>query len=319
MTTIDAASGQDFVGAPPARRRRPRFTVPFSLPKAVAAPPVQTPGRAMATWILGTLAFLAIWAVLFALGISRFEYAHAQHNLYGEFRAKLSAETAPLGGAITPGAPVAVLSIPSIGAANLVVVEGTASGDLEQGPGHRRDTALPGQAGVSVIYGRASLFGAPLKRIPSLKQGDSVQVTTGQGRFTYVVERVRRAGDKFSIDLPPSGARLTFVTSESTGWRSGWAPSGTLYVDAALQGKTVNAPTGRPVAVPKIEKAMHGNPDALYALVLWLGLLVIACLAAAYAFIAWGRWNTWLVATPAVLAALWGCTETAAQLLPNLM
>jgi sortase A len=319
MTTIEAASGQDFVSAPAPGRRRPRFTVPFSLPKAVAAPPVQTPGRAMATWVLAMLAFLALWVVLFALGISRFEYAHAQHNLYGEFRAQLSAETAPLGGAITPGAPVAVLSIPSVRATNLVVVEGTASGDLEHGPGHRRDTALPGQAGVSVIYGRASLFGAPLKRIPSMKKGDSVHVTTGQGVFTYVVERVRRAGDKFSIDLPPSGARLTFVTSESTGWRSGWAPSGTLYVDAALQGKTVNAPTGRPVAVPRTEKAMRGNPDALYSLVLWLGLLAVACLGAVYAFVAWGRWNTWLVATPAVLAALWGCTETASQLLPNLM
>jgi sortase A len=310
---------QEFIVAPPPGRRIRRFTVPFSLPKALAAPPVQTPGRAMATWVLGTVTFLAIWVVLFALGISRFQYAHAQHNLYGEVRAQLSAETAPLGGAITPGVPVAVLSIPSIGAADLVVVQGTASGDLEKGPGHRRDTALPGQAGVSVIYGRASLFGAPFKRIHTLKQGDTVQVTTGQGVFHYIVERVRRAGDRFSIDLPPSGARLTFVTSESTGWRSGWAPSGTVYVDAALQGNTVNAPTGRPAAVPKPEKAMRGNPDALYALVLWLGLLVIACLGAAYAFIAWGRWNTWLVATPAVLAALWGCTETASQLLPNLM
>jgi len=42
-------------------------------------------------------------------------------------------------------------------------------------------------------------------------------------------------------------------------------------------------------------------------------------LAIAWAFERWGRWQTWLVGAPLVLAALWGVSETAVQLLPNLM
>jgi len=319
--TVEAAAPQNPVATPAASRRRslPQFTMPISLLKVPKAPAAPSLGRTVTTWALAAIAFLAIWVVCFAVAISRFQFAHAQHDLYGKIREQLSAETAPLGGAIEPGTPVAVMQIPAIGASDLVVVEGTGSGDLEKGPGHRRDTALAGQAGVSVIYGRGGLYGAPFKRISSLKQGDSLTVTTGQGEFTYQVERVRRAGDKYSPDLPASGARLTFVTSDGAGWRSAWAPSGTLYVDAALKGKVVNAPTGRPPAIPTSEKAMRGSPDALYALVLWLGLLMLVTLATVLAYSVWGRWNTWLVGAPALLAALWGCTETATQLLPNLM
>jgi len=46
-----------------------------------------------------------------------------------------------------------------------VVVGGTSAGDLESAPGHRRDTALPGQVGVSLIYGRAVTFGAPFGQL----------------------------------------------------------------------------------------------------------------------------------------------------------
>ena len=37
------------------------------------------------------------------------------------------------------------MQIPAIGLHDVVIVEGTDSGDLRDGPGHRRDTPLPGQ------------------------------------------------------------------------------------------------------------------------------------------------------------------------------
>ena len=46
------------------------------------------------------------------------------------------------------------------------------------------------------------------------------------------------------------------------------APAGTVWVDATLQGKTVLAPPGRPVAVPAAELPNHGDPSAWLLLVL---------------------------------------------------
>jgi len=51
---------------------------------------------------------------------------------------------------------VALLSIPAIGISAMVVVEGTTPENLTLGPGHLRDTPLPGQAGISVIFGSSS-------------------------------------------------------------------------------------------------------------------------------------------------------------------
>lgn len=317
MTTIESGNRQVATLHRLRGPRSPRFALRGRL--LPAAPAVPTVSRSIATWVTGAVAALATWIVLFAVVISRFQFAHAQHDLYGKFREQVAAETAPVGGVIAPGSPVSVFDIPTIGVRNLVVVEGTASGDLESGPGHLRNTPLPGQAGLSAIYGRAGLYGAPLGRIASLEQGDLLRVTTGQGQFEYEVERVRRAGNTYVPDLPSSGSRITFVTSDGSGWRSGWAPAGAVYVDAALVGKPVAGAPGRPASVPRAEKAMHGDPDALYAVVLWLGLLVLVLLATVWGFSVWGTWNTWLAGTPVVLAVLWGCTESASRLLPNLM
>ena len=50
----------------------------------------------------------------------------------------------------------------------MVVVEGTTPGEPDAGPGHLRDTPLPGQAGVSVVFGRRATFGAPFASLPQL-------------------------------------------------------------------------------------------------------------------------------------------------------
>ena len=62
--------------------------------------------------------------------------------VYHSLREDLALQTAPLGGPVAPGTPLALLSIPSSGRVDQVVVEGTASGDLMNGPGHKRDTVL---------------------------------------------------------------------------------------------------------------------------------------------------------------------------------
>jgi hypothetical protein len=57
------------------------------------------------------------------------------------------------GGRLVPtGTPTAVLEIPRLGVRGVVGV-GTSSDALKSGPGHLRDSPMPGQAGASVILG----------------------------------------------------------------------------------------------------------------------------------------------------------------------
>jgi sortase A len=266
------------------------------------------------------MAFVLAWFVFYALVLSALQEGHSQAVLYSQLREELAAQeqTAPLGGQITPDAPVALLDIPTAGVHNAVVIEGTAAGDLMRGPGHKRDTALPGQAGTSVIYGRAMFFGGPFRRIADALPGQAITVTTAEGKSSYVISDVRHAGDPLPQPLAAGGGRLTLATADGSGWRAGWAPTATVYVDANLVGKAFPTPPGRLSAVPIAESAMQGDPSALFLVVLWLPLLSIAALAAVWAQSHWGRWQAWVLGMPIVLAALWGVSEAAVQLLPNL-
>lgn len=292
--------------APPSHREQP-----------LRRPPL--PGGAVAVIRVSIgVAVLALWLVFFGLGLTGLQAARSQLVLYGQLRTTLADATVPIGGTIEPGSPIALIEADRIGL-RYVVVEGTSSGDLRAGPGHRRDTPLPGQAGTCVLYGRATLFGGPFRHVLDLRPGDPITVTTGQGTFEYRVDGIRRAGDPIPGLLPSGAGRLTLVTAEGVSWRKGWAPNHVAYVDATLQGTAQPAPAGRLTGVPHADTAMQGDPGALVPVVLWLQVLVAAGLGAAWAQARWGGAQAWLVFTPAVLAALWGATESALQLLPNLM
>lgn len=262
---------------------------------------------------------LTVWLVLYAVVLSGLQEQRAQHELYGELRARLAAETVPVSGAIKPGEPVALLDVPKAGLRHVVVVEGSSSGDMQRGPGHLSNTALPGQVGVSAVLGRGVTFGAPFANIAKLRVGDSITATTGQGVAQYVVSGVRHAGDPLPHALSVGQGRLTLVAIVGTGWRSGWAPTETVYVDANLQGSGQVVPLDRPSQVPRDEAPMAGDPSALNPLVLWIECLVGAVVLATWARVRWGGWQVWLVGAPPVLALMWVVTETADRLLPNLL
>jgi sortase A len=274
----------------------------------------------MVTWVALTACLLALWSLLFGTQLSGLQEHSSQSRLYDQLREELGGGDvpAPLGGAIDPGSPVALLTIPSIGLEQ-VVVEGTASQQTMLGPGHKRDTALPGQAGVSVLYGRAVSYGGPFGDLDHLTTGETLSVVTGQGTFTYKVDRVRRPGDPLPPPLTGTASRLTLVSVEGDGWRQGWAPQSAVYVDATLQGSPQPAPAGRPSGVTDSEGAMQGNNASLPVLVLWLQALVVVGGAVTWAAIRWGGWQAWLVGFGLVLALLWGATASAWPMLPNLL
>jgi sortase A len=209
-----------------------------------------------------------------------------------------------------------LLNSPVAGFHNLVVVEGTSSNDLLAGPGHLRDSPLPGQAGECILMGRSTTAGAPFAGVTKLREGDAITVTTGQGSFRFVVEDRRVAGDPLP-ELPPSGALLTLVTAAGSGWLGHLMPSRLIYVDAELQGKAVLSPPGRPVAVPGQEIQGHSDSAAWPFVVFWLEALL-----AGATFVVWLRFRlglakSWLLGAPVVFGILWGLSTEVIRLLPN--
>jgi len=315
-----------------AGRRARRLAAEAGVPADISAPaaveggkssrkgrrPLST-GRGIAAWVLASVSLLLLWFVFYAVVLTPFQEQHAQSVLYNTMRQKLSQQVAPLGGPIVPGTPVALISAPALGISDVVVVEGTASGDLMAGPGHRGDTVLPGQSGVAVLYGRASLFGGPFANLRNAHAGEQVTVTTGQGVFHFQILGRRVAGDPLPAPLADGGARMTLVSATGSGRLGSLTPDGTIYVDAQLTGQSQPSPPGRATAVPKAERAMQGDPSALLPLALSLPLLVAAVLFLAWARDRWGGWQTWLIGTPILLATLWLVSQAAVQLLPNLL
>ncbi|WP_432985932.1 sortase [Dactylosporangium sp. CA-233914] len=265
-----------------------------------------------------TLGLLCAWLMVYLLGASALRQEHNQRDLYAELRRSLSTAEAPIGGMIDPGTPIALIVAPAIGLSQ-VIVEGTDADVMRAAPGHRRDTPLPGQPGTSVVYGHAAAYGAPFGDLTALAPGDHLTVITGQGEFDYEVQKIRHAEDPMPAPLQKGGSRLTLATAEGEGWRTGWATDQVVYVDAALKGDPKLGPPGRPSTIETREKAMQANPDALISLVLWLQLLAVTAFGGTWAARRWGAVQTWIVGVPALLATLWGVTDSLGQLLPNLI
>jgi sortase A len=267
---------------------------------------------------------VCLWMLLQMLVLGRLSESRAQDLLYTEYRSQLATETAPTGALdydakpVAEGSPVALMSIPAIGLHHVVVVDGTSSGDLLDGPGHLRTTPLPGNVGTSLVMGRSTTYGAPFGRITALRPGDRINVLGAQGPLTYVVTDVRRAGDP--IPASPAGAkagRLILATADSTGLVSRLHPRDVVYVDADASKAYPSGPVYP--AVPDAEKAMQHDTGALPLLVLLLAVVAALVLAVSVARRRLRPALVWLVAAPVAIALAWAVTDQVMRLLPNLM
>jgi LPXTG-site transpeptidase (sortase) family protein len=267
---------------------------------------------------IAALGFVA-WVGLF----SGLHYDKAQLNAYDTLRVELASGTAPNGPTepnnpsqlLPAGAPVAVLSIPAIGL-RATILQGTTGSVLENGPGHLRDTPMPGQVGTSVILGRAAAYGGPFGRLQSVAPGDSVSVVTGQAVASYKVIDLRRAGDPLPAPVADGGGRMILVTA--TG--APLVPTGILYVDADLTSKPQPSP-GVVLAsyISPTENAMATDPQAWLPIALWGQLLVLVAVSLSWLWSAWGRWQTWLIAVPIIGFLVLSVADQATRLLPNLL
>ena len=214
------------------------------------------------------------------------------------------------------GAPVAIIQIKQIGL-NAVVVEGTDSATLRGGPGHRRDTVLPGQQGVSLIMGRAAAYGGPFANLQALPTGAKFKVITGQGVQIFKSLGIRYAGD---YSLPPvtqGQSRLVLLTARGGPYN----PQGIARLDAELVSKV--QPAGVRVTtfadVPKEDREFGFDLRYGWALVLALQFLIVVEIAAVWCYRRFGSKSTYLVFTPMLLFAAILVMDQTTRLLPNLL
>lgn len=256
------------------------------------------------------------------LVVSALQQRASQQRAFDAFRFDLAAGTAPVGPMgvdgrpLAAGSPVAYLEIPSIGLRQ-VVGEGTTPGDLFSGPGHRRDSPLPGQVGTSVVLGRRAAFGGPFARIDDLRSGALIRVTTGQGAFDFRVTGLRKEGDPVPGAPEPGGGRLLLVTAAGRPFM----PSGVLRVDAELETPAVVASSRLATAesLRPEEQIMGADVRTLWALALWLQALTVLAVGAVWAWHRWGRAQAWVVFVPPLLLVGLSTSGEAARLLPNLL
>ncbi len=176
---------------------------------------------------------------------------------------------------------------------------------------------MPGQAGTSVLMGRAAAYGGPFGGLAGLAQGDTVTVTTGQGRATYRILGVRRAGDPAPAAVAAGKGRLVLVTA--TGPR--YMPGGILRVDADLISAPFQTPAAviRPGTLPESEQPLARPSGVPWPLVMWLQALLAAAVAAVWCRHRWGRHQTWIVFAPLVAVLGLQVATRTTELLPNLL
>ena len=281
-----------------------------------------SPAQALLKNIIGVALALVVLFIVNLLFFSQLFNMVEQTRLRSQFADQLKLSTAPTSEVsfdkvvLAQGAPVAIIQIKQLGI-NAVVVEGTDSSSLRSGPGHRRDTVLPGQQGASVIMGRASAYGGPFANLQALPTGAKFKVITAQGVQIFKSLGVRYAGD---YSLPPIQAgqsRLVLLTARGGPYN----PQGIARLDAELVSAV--QPAGIRITtfanVPVEDREFGFDLRYGWALVLALQFLLAVEIAAVWCARRFGARGTYLVFTPLLLWAAILVMDQTTRLLPNLL
>lgn len=125
------------------------------------------------------------------------------------------------------GKGMARMYIPALGADyHFVVFQGTSDSDLEVGPGHYMDTALPGEQGNFAVAGHRVGKGAPFNDINLINSCDAIIVETKNDWFIYRALphadevtnwAARRSENPHCADVAPLGSTKSPQYSETVG------------------------------------------------------------------------------------------------------
>ncbi|MWB97883.1 sortase [Agromyces seonyuensis] len=295
-------------------------------PRRPPAPPVQyallTPVQAFWRALLALIAALALSFGAYLFLFSHLQHFAAQQRLADSYRVQLADGTAPVSEGdfedvlLEDGDPVGIIDIPQLGV-HEVISEGTSAPVLAGGPGHLRSTVLPGQAGVSILMGRAAAYGGPFSRIQELAPGDRFTVRTGQGEIEFETIGLRYAGDA----TPPAPVRGESRLILQTARGMPYAPTGIAYVDARSVEDALPAGARQTttLSLAPEDKALATDTTTVWALVFALQFLIVAEIAAVWAFRRIGAQRTWIVFVPVLLIGGLFAADQVVRLLPNLL
>lgn len=162
-----------------------------------------------------SLVLVLVGAVLLSyVGYSYFSMYHEQQRLAQEWEEQQrQAQSSGADGSATPVTSqddgLTRVSIPKI-SLDAIIVEGTSHKQLKLGPGHVKNTPIPGEAGNSVISAHRDTF---FRHIYELSKGDDIIVKRLGRTFTYeVVSKKIVEPDDMSVLAQSKDAKLTLIT-----------------------------------------------------------------------------------------------------------
>jgi sortase A len=91
---------------------------------------------------------------------------------------------------VQDGEAIGRVVIPAIDL-DIVMVQGTDTADLAQGPGHYSSTPFPGQPGTAAIAGHRTTYLAPFRHLDSLDAGDLVEIEMPYATLDYRIQGAR--------------------------------------------------------------------------------------------------------------------------------
>lgn len=99
-----------------------------------------------------------------------------------------------------PGGALGFIKIPRINL-DMVFVEGADEESLRKGPGHYRETPLPGQGGNVAIAGHRTTYLHPFWSLNEVRVGDLITLETKKGVFVYRViwQRIVSPEDRWIV------------------------------------------------------------------------------------------------------------------------
>jgi LPXTG-site transpeptidase (sortase) family protein len=280
-----------------------RVPVPAALPRA----PRRERHRRTIPWKRWGVRAVVVVVGLFLLHLF---YAEVVTGLVHDQRQQhLAAELQEPAAAVGDGDAVAVLQVPDL-LLNEVVVEGVDVDHLRSGPARLSGSALPGDAGIVVVYGHRDAYAGPFEKISTLVNGQQVvlQARNNGPIVKYIVDRVERDVDVADVVVEQTDlvSYLFLVTSEPGTFADGQ----TVVVARALP-VTDTAPV-----VPRLADVGAGAvPFGIEAL-LALGSLVIAVLVVQHLRARASQTVLLAVATPVALYAVLRLVMLADTVLP---
>ncbi len=205
---------------------------------------LKTKVRPYATRKVASLALVVLGiALLGYVGSEYWGMYRSQKNLEAEWERQAAAVNTPEHPVISPEMMLTRVVIPKIGL-DAIVVEGASRKALSEGPGHMKETAMPGENGNVVITGHRDTF---FRHIYELVKGDQIQVRRNGKTFTYEVTGKKIVmPDDVSVLRPTQDPRLTLITCYPT-YYIGPAPK-RLVVFSRLVESTDDLPQHRQAA-----------------------------------------------------------------------